>query len=279
MTDRLAGQTAIITGAGRGFGRAIAHRFAAEGAAVTVTSRTRSQLDAVVREIEAAGGKAQAAEGDVTRPTDVERVVSAAVKRFGPTTLLVNNAGVPDPFGPVGEIDAERWWAAQTIHVYAPLLFMRAVLPAMADRRQGRVIIVSAFGGRVVAPYLSAYCVGKCAQIRLTEHVAAEYRDQGISAFAIDPGFVVTELAEATLASPDAQRWLPGMMERLRQRKQDPDAPRDFERCGQRCVDLASGDYDALSGAYMGLDDDLDDMLTKAASTPQPFTVIRGQFT
>jgi NAD(P)-dependent dehydrogenase (short-subunit alcohol dehydrogenase family) len=265
MGGMLAGQSAIVTGAGRGFGRAIALHLASAGALITVTSRTQAQLDETVRLVESAGGTAFAVAGDATDGKTVRRVAAAAEKKFGPVAILVNNAGVPDPFGPVGEIDPDRWWAAQAIHVYAPLLFMNAVLPGMVGRGGGHIINVSAFGGTVVAPCLSAYCVGKAAQIRLTEHVAAEYREQGISAFAIDPGFVVTELAEQTLASPDAQRWLPGMMERLRSRKREPDAARDLDRCGRRCVDLCSGRYDSLSGKYMNLGDNLDEMLQQAA--------------
>lgn len=266
MAKELEGQAAIVTGAGRGFGRAIALGLAAEGAAVTITARTRAQLDETVRQIEAGGGRGLAVAGDVTQRRDVAYIAAAAEKRFGPITLLVNNAGVPDPFGPVSDIDPEQWWTAQSVHVYAPLLFMHAVLPGMKKLRRGRIINVSAYGATVVAPFLSAYCVGKAAQNRLTEHVAAENREFGISAFAIDPGFAITELAEATLASPDAQRWLPEMIERLRGRKLEPDADRDLARCGRRCVELASGRYDLLSGRYFTLEDDLEKMLKLAVS-------------
>jgi NAD(P)-dependent dehydrogenase (short-subunit alcohol dehydrogenase family) len=253
----LSGHVAIVTGAGRGFGQAIATRLAAEGAAVTLTSRTTSQLAESVARIEAGGGKALAVAGDVTRAEDVARVVSSTRDRFGPVTLLVSNAGVPDPFGPLWEIDPEKWWAAQAVHVRAPMLFMREVMPEMVARRAGCIIIVSALASRVVAPNLSAYCVGKIAQVRLVEQAAAEAREHGVKAFAIDPGFVITALAESTMKSPDAQRWLPGMVKRLHERKASSDSG-DLERCAQRCVDLASGRYDALSGNYMELDDDLD---------------------
>jgi NAD(P)-dependent dehydrogenase (short-subunit alcohol dehydrogenase family) len=260
----LARQVAIVTGAGRGFGRAIAMRLAAEGAAVALTARTRAQLDGVVEEIERAGGRALAVTADVTNREDVARVVRETREAFGPVSLLVNNAGVPDPFGPLWTVDPERWWDAQAVHIRAPLLFLREVLPSMVEARAGRVIIVSAVGSRVVAPNLSAYCVGKAAQVRLTQLVAAETKDHGVSVFAIDPGFVFTALAEQTMSSPDAQRWLPGMVGRLRARKDAPDGDRDLARCAQRCVDLASGRYDALSGHYMELDDDLDAWLAGA---------------
>lgn len=259
MPDELKGEVAIVTGGGRGFGRAIAQRFAAEGAAVTVTARTESQLEETVALIEQQRGKALAVIGDVTRREDVERVVSTTVDRFGPVSLLVNNAGVPDPFGPVGVVDPDRWWSAQEVHIRAPFLYISAVLPAMIERRRGRIINISAVGGRKVAPNLSAYCVGKAAQIRLTELLAAEVGQHGLSVFAIDPGFVITALAKQTMDSADAQRWLPDMVERLQGRRKEGDG--DLARCQQRCVDLASGRYDELSGQYMELDDDLDDMI------------------
>lgn len=263
----LDGQVAIVTGGGRGFGRAIAMNLAAEGACVTVSSRTVDELDETVRQIDAAGGDAYAVAGDVSSRIDVARVVAETVQRFGKLTLLVNNAGVPDPFGPLGAVDPDQWWDAQGVHIHGPLLYIRESLPAMKANDEGRIIIVSAFGGTVVAPYMSAYCVGKAVQIRFAEFVDAEYRDQGIRAFAIDPGFVFTELAQRTLDSPDAQRWLPDMMKRLEQKKLEPDSDRDLDRCGRRCVDLASGRLDALSGKYMTLDDDVDAMLREAGES------------
>ena len=173
----------------------------------------------------------------------------------------MSNAGVPGPFGPLWSVDPEAWWAAQQVHIRAPFLYLQRVMPAMIERRAGRIIIVSAIASRLVAAYLSAYCVGKIAQTRITAEVAAETRELGISIFAIDPGFVFTGIAEETMSSPDAQRWLPGMVTRLRAKKDAPDRDADLPRCAQRCVDLASGRYDALSGRYMELTDDLDSLL------------------
>ncbi len=196
-------------------------------------------------------------------------VVRETHERFGPISLVVSNAGVPDPFGPLWVTDPERWWDAQGVHIRAPMLFLRAVLPVMVERRAGRIIIVSAIGSRLVAPNLSAYCVGKAAQVRLTQLAAAETKEHGVSVFAIDPGFVITGIAEQTMASPDAQQWLPGMVARLRERQKDPDGDRDLKRCSRRCVDLASGRYDALSGNYMELDDDLDAWLRGTPPKPR----------
>ncbi len=259
---------AIVTGAGRGFGKAIARRLAREGYAVALTARTDSQITEVAAEIGREGGRGLALAGDVTDPRDVARVVEEAERQLGPITLLINNAGVPGPFGPIWAVDPEEWWASQTVHIRAPLLFLRAVLPGMTRRRAGRVIIVSAKASRLVAANLSAYCVGKIAQTRLVEQVAVETRELGIAAFAIDPGFVFTELAAQTMNSPDAQRWLPGMVDRVRAKQEDPNAEADLARCAQRCMDLASGRYDRLSGRYFEMNDDLEQALREATAGP-----------
>jgi NAD(P)-dependent dehydrogenase (short-subunit alcohol dehydrogenase family) len=253
--------TAIVTGAGRGFGKAIATRLAREGYAVALTARTEAQIADVGAAISAAGGQAIAVAADVTDRSAVERVVGEAEQRLGPVTLLVNNAGVPGPFGPVWAVDPDQWWASQAVHIRAPLLFLRYVLPGMTQRRAGRVIIVSAKAARLVAPNLSAYCVGKIAQTRIVAEVAVEAKSFGVAAFAIDPGFVFTDLAAQTVNSPDAQRWLPDMVNRVRERRDDPDATQGLALCAQRCVDLASGRYDRLSGRYFEMSDDLDQAL------------------
>ncbi len=253
--------TAIVTGAGRGFGKAIAMRLAREGFAVALTARSEPQIAAVASEIGSLGGRALAVGADVTDREAVFHVVEEAERRLGPITLLVNNAGVPGPFGPLWSVDPEEWWASQAVHIRAPVLFLRAVLPGMTQRRAGRIIIVSAKASRLVAANLSAYCVGKIAQTRIVEEVAIETGELGVCAFAIEPGFVFTELAAQTMNSPDAQRWLPGMVARVRDKRDDPNAATDLARCAQRCVDLASGRYDRLSGRYFEMTDDLDQAL------------------
>jgi NAD(P)-dependent dehydrogenase (short-subunit alcohol dehydrogenase family) len=251
------GEVALVTGAGRGFGRAIAERFAAEGAKVALMARNVGQLDDVVASIQAAGGEALAIGGDVTQAADVDRAVSAVEEKFGAITAFVNNAGVAGPFGPVWEVDVEGWWAAQAVHIRAPMLFLRRILPGMVERDRGRIVVVSAKAARIVAPYMSAYCTGKIAQNRIVAEAAAELKDARVKVFAIDPGFVYTQLAADTAGSPEAQKWLPGMMDRLVEKAQDTDRS-DLALCAQRCVDLMSGRYDALSGNYYELSDDLD---------------------
>ncbi len=264
MANELSGHVAIVTGAGRGFGKAIAKAFAAAGAVVTVTSRTMKQIEETASEIHNAGGHAFAVPGDVTNRKDVERVVAAAKAKFGPATLLVNNAGQAGPFGPIGTLDPDKWWRAQAVHVFGPFLYMTNVLPDMISAKKGRIINIASLGGTRVEPYLSAYCMGKASEIRLTEQLAAEVKQHGISTFAIEPGTVYTEMAESTINDPDAQRWLPGMLEVLKKVRADEDPAKGFARCADMCIRLASGRYDRLSGHYLTPEDDFDALLRKA---------------
>lgn len=261
----LDGQVALVTGAGRGFGRAIAEKLAGEGAAVALLSRSLAQLEEVAQAIRAAGGHAIGVRCDVTDAASIAHAVAKVGEVLGPIDLLVSNAGVPGPFGPIWQVDPDDWWRAQAVHIRAPMLFMQAVLPGMIARDSGRVVCVSAKAARIVAPYMSAYCTGKIAQNRIVAEAAAELAESRVAAFAIDPGFVFTELARETLEDAAAQKYLAGMMGRLREKQDDPTAQDDLERCAQRVLDLASGRYDALSGGYFELADDLDGKLAETA--------------
>ena len=261
----LDGQVALVTGAGRGFGRAIAERLAQEGAQVALLSRSLGQLEEVASAVRAGGGTACAVAGDVTDAHSVHEAIRTVEHELGPVDLLVSNAGVPGPFGPIWEVDADEWWYAQAVHIRAPMLLLHRVLPGMMARGRGRAVCVSAKAARIVAPYMSAYCTGKIAQNRIVAEAAAELAGTGVAVFAIDPGFVFTDLARQTLHDPAAQKYLGAMMGRLREKQDDPAATDDLARCAQRVVDLASGRYDALSGGYFELPDDLDAKLAQAA--------------
>lgn len=263
MAGAFNGKSVIVTGAGRGFGKAIALGFAKEGAAVTVTARSKDQIDQTVAEIEAEGGKAVAVAGDVTSRADVTAVVSAARKAFGPADILVSNAGITGPFGPIYAIDPDEWWEAQEVHVRGALLYCSAVLPEMVERKSGHIIVVSALAAKVVAPNMSAYCCAKSGQTRLVEHMAAEVKDAGVVAFAIEPGTVPTDLARGTVVDPGARKWMPTMVERFTEMVKTDPGP-GLAKCADFCLKLASGRYDALSGQYLDVRDDIEATLRAA---------------
>ena len=267
MTGRLAGQSALVTGAGRGFGRAIAQQLAQEGAAVTLVSRSARELESVADEIRSRGGQAIVAPADVTDPGQVKTACDAARDAFGAPSLLVSNAGVPWPFGPVWDTDIEKWWAAEQVHIRAPYLFMRELMPDMIRARKGRVICISAIATRLTLPFLSAYSVGKAALNKLVDVAAEEAREHHVQVFAVEPGFVITQLAEDTYNDPDAQRWMPHMLSYLDDGRDRPEADADLDRTARRCAALAAGDYDILSGRYMELPDPIDQWKSEAEAS------------
>jgi NAD(P)-dependent dehydrogenase (short-subunit alcohol dehydrogenase family) len=256
-TQTLARQSAIVTGAGRGIGRSIALRLAAEGARVALVARSHRQLEETVEEIRRRGGEALAFAADVTSRSTATAVAQAALARFGPVSILVNNAGIPGPYGPIGVIDPGEWWAAQAVNVLAPLLFMSAVMPGMRAAGAGRIVNIVSSAGIEPVPHLSAYAVSKCTVIRLTETVDLESRDSGVRVFALHPGTITTDMAHATISSPQAQRWLPGGVQMLKSRTPE-DSARDLTRCCDVVAALAAGRYDALGGRYLDLWWDLD---------------------
>ena len=259
MTGRLTGQSALVTGAGRGFGRSIALRLAADGAAVTLVARSRDQLESVVEEIRAAGGRAIAAPADVTDPAQVKAACDAARAAHGAPSILISNAGVPWPFGPVWETDIEQWWQAEAVHIRAPYLFMHELVPDMIAARRGRIICISAIATKLTLPFLSAYSVGKAALNKLVEMAAEEARPHNVQVFAVEPGFVITQLAEDTYNDPDARKWMPHMLNYLDEGRGRENGDADLHRTAERCAVLAAGDYDVLTGRYMELPDPIDE--------------------
>jgi NAD(P)-dependent dehydrogenase (short-subunit alcohol dehydrogenase family)/uncharacterized protein YndB with AHSA1/START domain len=247
----LEGQVALITGASRGIGRAIAVAFAQAGAAAAVLARSGAELDEVVTAIKAGGGKAYAVLADVTDAADVNAAVAEAERRLGPIDVLVNNAGVLGPIAPFAETDPEAWWRAIEVNLRGPMLTARAVLPGMTGRGRGR--IVNVVTGSAPFPYFSGYAAGKTALVRFSECLSAEVRDQGLAVFAMSPGTVRTAMSEHSLNSAEGQRWIPWF-----RRIFDEGLDLPIERPAMLALALASGRYDRLSGLTVSPHDDLD---------------------
>ncbi|HLF79992.1 MAG TPA: SDR family oxidoreductase [Dehalococcoidia bacterium] len=264
MTGDLAGQVAVVTGAGRGFGRAIAERLAREGASVAITARSRDELNEVASSIAASGGKAIAVPGDVTRREDVARVKAETESKLGDVSILVHNAGVPWPFGPTWEVDPDTWWEAQQVHVKAAMYFISAFVPGMVERWNGRVVVVASTAGTAPRPNLSGYAVAKATQIRLMEHLALEGKEHGVYAWSIQPGSVFTGISVLTMADPAAQKYLPDFVNRLKNQRESDDPTIGLNRCAEMVSDLASGRCDILSGRYLTPQDDFAALVQEA---------------
>lgn len=204
MTAQLAKQVAIVTGGGRGFGRAIAETLASLGASVVVASRNAPELDAVANAIKKQGGKALAQTADVADERQVQELVLATERWVGPPTILVNNAGVVDPIGPLVETSGAAWLRNIAINVGGTYLATRAVLPGMLDRDYGRIVNISSGAADTASAGWSAYCAAKSAVDQLTRVLALEMEGSGVTVSAFHPGFMDTAMQERIRrASPE----------------------------------------------------------------------------
>jgi len=256
LTNDVVGQAAIVTGAGRGIGRTIGLTLALAGAKVAFVARTTAEIESAMDEAVSAGGAAIAVATDVTDGAAVEAMVAEVEAAFGPTSLLVNNAGVHLALGTPWEIDPDDWWREIEINLKSAFLVSRYVLPGMVARGNGRVINVSsgaAFDPRAIS---SAYATSKAAMLRLTDSTQAAVAEHGVSVFAIHPGGVHTGLTDAVLASPEGLKayshWKNNTW-------------RDASLAADVCVRIANGDFDALAGRYLDVTKNLDAALAESA--------------
>src|SRR5262249_688417 len=164
----------VVTGAGRGIGRAIAIRTAEAGARVAVLSRSTDQLEATVDAISQRGGTAAAFPASVTEAASIDQAFAQIVRSFGAIDALVNNGGTLGPFGPFAENDSDEWWRGIEVNLRGAAICARAVLPAMIQRRSGRIVNVSSGGAATAMTYFSSYIVAKTALVRLAGSFAAE---------------------------------------------------------------------------------------------------------
>ena len=257
--DALTGKVGLVTGASRGLGQAFAVGLARAGMSVALTARTAADLERTLELVQAEGVRGIAITADVADGRAVRAMVESAEQELGPIDMLVNNAGVSEPFGPTWETDPDEWWRCQEINVRGTFLCCHEVLRRMVPRRRGRMINVSSGVGTRPVAFLSAYGTSKASVIRLSEILAVETQPFGISVFSISPGAVRTAMAEKILGNPDAGKWF-GWLEDLYKNGQNVTP----EPATRLVLYLASGAADHLSGRYFTVAEDPADVVRRS---------------
>jgi NAD(P)-dependent dehydrogenase (short-subunit alcohol dehydrogenase family) len=245
---RLAGKTAIVTGATSGMGRAVATLFAREGASVVCAGRDPGRGESTIGAIRAASGRAEFVPGDVADPTNAERLVAEARRAFGGVDVAVACAGTLG-LGPAAGLDVEVWKRTLAVNLDAVFYLLRAVLPAMGERGGGSVVVVSSIAAFKGFPNHAAYCASKGALVALVRQVAIDCAP-AIRINALCPGPVDTPLIrDSAAAFPDPGRAVAAVAERtLMKRLGQPD---DVARAA---LFLASADSEWMTGTALTLD-------------------------
>jgi dehydrogenase/reductase SDR family member 4 len=194
---RLDGKTALITGASKGIGQAIAEVYAAAGANVVVSSRKQEAVDAVAKAIKDKGHKAVGIACNVGDANDVDQLIKKTIDAFGSIDILVNNAAANPVFGPVVQSDGNAFDKIMNINLKAPFELAKRVYPYMKEKKAGSVINISSVGGLRPEHGLGLYSVSKAALISLTKVMAKEWGDDNIRVNVICPGLIKTKFSEA----------------------------------------------------------------------------------
>jgi 3-oxoacyl-[acyl-carrier protein] reductase len=190
----LENRVALITGAGRGIGRAIALSYATEGARLSLAARTESELAQTAQEAQARGASTCMTTADVSDPEQVDALVRATRDQFGGIDILVNNAGMAGPIGPLHQNEVSAWIQTVQVNLIGTYLCCHAVLPFMLAQNRGKIINLSGAGATVAWRDLSAYGASKVAVVRLTETLALELEGTNIQVNALGPGSIHTQM-------------------------------------------------------------------------------------
>jgi len=195
MADRFKDQVVIVTGGGRGIGRATALEFAAEGATLLLGGRRMDALRTAAEECRSAGGRAEAVRCDVAVDEELQGIVTTALDHYGRVDVLVNNAGVVAG-GRLDEIDADDVGRMVGVNVWAPIRLAQLVVPHMREAKSGTIVNISSVAGRVGVPYYATYCASKFAMRGFSESLRRELAPDGVHVMAVFPGGTATDMLE-----------------------------------------------------------------------------------
>jgi NAD(P)-dependent dehydrogenase (short-subunit alcohol dehydrogenase family) len=204
----LTGKVAIVTGASRGIGEAIALAFSQAGAAVVLTSRKLENVEPVAEKIQAAGGQALALQAHAGVQANAESVVQQTLERFGRVDIAVNNAGTNPHFGPILTAEESQWDKIFEVNVKGYFFMAKAVAPVMKKQGGGKIINLASVAGINPGPMMGAYSTSKAAVIMLTKVLALELAADNIQVNAIAPGFVRTRFSAALWSNPELKQML-----------------------------------------------------------------------
>ena len=212
----LEGKVAVITGASRGIGEAISRCYAANGAAVVLSSRKQAPLDEVAESIRADGGRALAVAAHTGDMKAATALVKRTVREFGGIDILVNNAATNPHFGPVLTAEESHWQKILDVNVIGYFRMAKACSAEMAKRGGGKIINVASIAGKRPQPGMGVYCVSKAGVLMLTEVLAAELAAEGIQVNAMAPGYVRTDFSRAIWENPDLNQTVLGVIPQKR---------------------------------------------------------------
>lgn len=252
----LEAKVAVITGAGRGIGRAIARRFAAEGASVLLAARSAKEVNAVAKEMQAAGHEAASIPADVSKESDCRKIIAGARKRFGRVDILVNNAGILGPVKPVEEIEPSEWDEVLAVNLRGAFLLSRLVLPEMYARGSGAILNIASVAAKVPYPWNGPYAASKAGLVALTRTLAAESARKGVRVNAICPGPVPETQMSQTLGKALAKR-LNAAPEKLFERYLEgilQGKPQTAEQIADAALFLVSAQSSAITGQALNVD-------------------------
>lgn len=245
---KLQGLNAVITGASQGLGRVIAEHFVREGASVFLCARDKQLLTSTSDALKAQappGVKVGFSACDISRPDYVKYLINFAIQELGRIDILVANAGVYGPMGPVEEIDLKEWMQAIETNLYGVLLPCRELIPHFKKAGRGKIIVLSGGGATNPLPNISAYAASKAAAVRLMETLAEELRPFHVDVNAVAPGALKTRLVEQVLqAGPEKV----GAAFYAKNKKWAEEGATPLELGASLCVYLASAESDGITG-------------------------------
>lgn len=242
----LTGKVALITGASRGIGQAIAEAYATAGASVVLSSRNQESLDEVAAKIKDAGGKALAVAAHTGEETAVQTLVAQATDAFGGIDIVVNNAATNPHFGPFLTAEESQWDKILDVNVKGYFRVAKACVPSMKAQGGGKIINIASIAGLAPQPGMGVYCVSKAAVLMLTQVLAVELADDNIQVNAIAPGFIKTKFSAAIWSNPQINEMV---MKQIPQGRMA--AP---EELTGMALYLASGASSFTTGATMLID-------------------------